>query len=249
MKIFYLLLGMLFGISGVSFAAMDHSHAALTEILKTTVHDGWVDYKGLEANPTALQAYLDTLAKVTESEFQGWTEAQQVAYLVNLYNAQTLGLILQHYPLKRIKDIGSIFSGPWDQPVVRLFGKKRTLNHVEHEILRKEYDHPEVHFALVCAAKGCPPLRSEAYRPKDLEQQFTEQGKIFLGNTQKNRVDNTKRVLYLSPIFKWFKEDFTKKGTLQQFVTPYFPEKDQSALEQSDYTIKYTYYDWTLNEK
>ena len=149
--------------NGTSFAAktwtFDQSHSRFDRVLKKFVKDGLVDYAGLKANPGELRRYLDELSTPSEMDFGRWMEKEQLAFLINLYNATTLRLIVDHYPVKSIKDIGNLWKGPWDQPVVRLFGRKVTLNTIEHDILRKNYEEPRIHFALVCAARGCPPLR------------------------------------------------------------------------------------------
>ena len=147
---------------------------------------------------------------MTEVEFNRWTQPQQLAFLINLYDAATLKLIVEHYPVKSIKDIGNFFKGPWKQEVVPLLGKTVTLDYLEHGVLRKKYAEPRIHFAIVCAAKGCPPLRAEAFVADRLNEQLDDQGRVFLGPKEKNRWDTHARVLYLSPIFKWFSEDFER---------------------------------------
>jgi hypothetical protein len=237
---------------GVACAAeFDHSHAALDRVLKARVKDERVDYAALKADSKDLDAWLKSTSAVTETEFNRWSQSQQLAFLINLYNAATLRLILDHYPLKSIKDIGSIFKGPWKQEVVPLFGKTVTLDYLEHSVLRKKYAEPRIHFAIVCAAKGCPPLRAEAFVADKLNEQLDEQGRIFLGVKEKNRFDSNGRVLYLSPIFKWFSEDFEKKsGSVVKFVTPFFPVEVQKQIQSTKSAdIRYTDYDWSLNEQ
>src|ERR1051326_887668 len=211
--------------TGAAAAGFDHSHALFDKVLKAHVKDALVNYPALKASPKDLNAYLDQLAGVSEADFQKWTEKQQLAFLINLYNAATLRLITDNYPIASIKKIGGLLSGPWKQEVVRLFGQITTLDHLEHQVLRKKYTEPRVHFAIVCAAHGCPPLRSEAYVAEQLDAQLDDQGRKFLGTAAKNSVDARARTLYLSPIFKWFSEDFEKKsGTVQKFVAPFFPD-------------------------
>jgi hypothetical protein len=230
-------------------AEFDQSHQLLDQVLHQYVKDARVDYKALKASPEELNRYLAQLAAVGKSEFKQWNEKQQLAFLINAYNASTLKLITDHYPVKSIKDIGSFLNGPWDQPVVKLFGQTITLNTLEHGILRKDYSEPRIHFALVCAAKGCPPLRSEAYLGARLDEQLDDQAKSFLAASSKNRVDAQNHVVYLSPIFKWYGEDFVKKaGSVLNFLQNYFPERDARELRQGEFKIKYTDYDWSLNE-
>ncbi len=229
--------------------AFDHTHAALAEVLQTHVSvDGRVDYAALNQNPQKLLEYLDAAAAIDEAAFRTWDKKQQIAYLINLYNAQTIQLILEHYPVQSIRDIGSLFMGPWDQEVVPLFGRRVSLDYVEHVILRKQYREPRIHFALVCAAKGCPPLRREPYTAGNLEAQLEDQGRLFLATPQKNRVDTDKKIVYLSPIFKWFRKDFqAQHENILDFIKPYLPADAVAAIAAEKYDVKYTDYDWTLN--
>ncbi len=229
---------------------IDHTHAAFTAILSKHVKNELVDYAGLKKNPAPLNAYLDTLAAVPESAFNKWDKKQQMAFLINLYNAATLQLIIDHYPVKSIKDIGSGLKGPWKQEVVRVFGKVQSLDHIEHDLLRPKYKDPRVHFAVNCASIGCPSLRAEAFQSSRLDAQLDEQGRIFLRDTSKNRLDAKKKTLYLSEIFDWFKDDFTaKSGTVEKFVSLYVSDVDRKVFQQGGLTIKNTKYDWNLNKQ
>jgi hypothetical protein len=227
----------------------DPDHSRFDGVLKARVRGGAVDYEALKKEPADLARYLDEMAAVSRADFDGWDEKRQIAYLINLYNAATLNLILGRYPVKSIKDIGHVLKGPWDQPAVRLFGGTTTLNTIEHKILRQKYNEPRVHFALVCAAKGCPPLREEAYRPEVLDAQLDDQGRIFLATAGKNAFDPSRRIARLSPIFKWFKEDFAKKaGSVPAFLKPYLPAAFPADFISGSYRIEYTNYDWSLND-
>lgn len=231
-------------------AEFDQGHGKFDALLKQHVHDGWVDYAALKGSPKPLVEYLDQLAFVKESDFKLWPEKERFAFLINLYNAATLKLIVDHYPVASIKDIGGVFKGPWKQPVVRLFENVTTLDNLEHGIIRKQYRDPRAHFALVCAAKGCTPLRSEAYVASRLDEQLNDQARVFLGQSAKNRVDAGSHSLYLSPIFKWFSGDFeAKSGTVLKFLEPHFSEKNRKVLAGGGFKIRYTDYDWSLNDK
>jgi hypothetical protein len=226
----------------------DQNHARFAVVLKEYLKGDRVDYQSLKENSAQLQGYLDQMSEVSQVAFKAWSRNDQLAYLFNLYNAQTLQLILDHYPLNSIRDIGHIFSGPWDQQVVRLFGARRSLDYLEHGVIRKHYAEPRTHFALVCAAKGCPPLRDEPYLGRRLERQLEEQGKRFMGTSEKNRIDHEEKKIYLSPIFKWFKKDFLDQAEdLIGFIAPYVDE-DEETLRSEGYKIAYTHYDWLLNE-
>lgn len=232
-----------------SAGAFDHSHAKLDATLKQQVKNGRVHYAALKANRSNLDQYLAECSRVSQAEFGAWSPPQQLAYLINLYNAATLQLIIDHYPVKSIKDIGGLFKGPWKQECVGLFGQKVTLDHIEHQLIRPNYHEPRAHFALVCAANGCPPLRNGAYTAPHLNEQLEEQGRLFLRTPTKNRVDSAGKTVYLSPVFNWFSEDFERPGrSLLEFVTPYFTPADQKVLASSrDWKVRYTKYDWALN--
>lgn len=239
----------------------DPAHRWYDGVLKEFVHDGRVDYIGLKANPKALDHYLADMARLPESQFNSWSGKQRLACLVNLYNAATLRLILDHAPVRSIKDIGSFFKGPWDQPAVHLSGRTITLNTLEHEILRKQYNEPRIHMALVCAAMGCPSLRSEAYTAENLDAQLDDQAKRFLANPAKFRIDPRKGVL-LSPIFKWYGADFRARYTprdgfaglteteraVLNFCGQYLSSADREHLASGGYPVGFLDYDWSLNE-
>jgi hypothetical protein len=241
----------------------DHRHAGYDALLKRFVADGRVDYQGLKSDPSALNLYLDSLAGISETTFKTWTESEQLAFLINLYNAATLKLIIDHYPVKSIKDIGSFFKGPWDQPVVGLFGKTITLDNLEHDIVRKQYSEPRIHMALVCAAKSCPTLRSEAYVADKLDAQLDDQSRRFLASPAGLRIDRGSKVVYFSSIFKWYGEDFvagfsppsgfsglTKtERAVANFFSGHISPSDGDYLKAGGYSVKYLDYDWSLNTK
>lgn len=232
----------------VQAASFDHRHPLYERVLQARVKDALVDYGGLKNDRADLDQYLAEVAAVSRSAFDLWTEDQQLAFLLNVYNAYTLRLITDHYPLASIKDIGGLFSGPWDKPVVSLFGRQRTLDELEHKLIRPQYPDPRIHFALVCAAMGCPPLREEAYVAGRLDEQLGDQARRFLSNPRKNRVDVSGGTVHLSPIFKWYKKDFEKpSGGVLAAVKPYWPEKPPAGYER--FRIRYTDYDWSLNDR
>ena len=203
------------------------------------VKSGRVDYRALQAHRLPLTRALAAAAAVTESQFNSWDKNRQLAFLINLYNASTLQLILDHYPVKSIKKIKSLFKGPWDQPAVPMFGKTITLNELEHGIIRKRYHDPRVHMALVCAAKGCPPLRSEAYTAEKLDEQLDDQSRIYLATPAGLAIDRSKGEARISSIFKWYGDDFP---SVRAFV------ETHSRQSLNGLKIRYLDYDWALNE-
>lgn len=223
----------------------NHEYPKLSELLSKHVADGLVDYPAVQKDSALLKTFLNEAASVEQEIFAAWNEQERLAFLINLYNAATLQLILEHYPLESIKDIGGLFSGPWKQKVVPLFGERISLDDLEHGIIRSDYHEPRIHFALVCAARGCPPLRFEPYLPTKLDEQLDEQGRRFLlQSPKKNRYDTATKTLFLSPLFKWYRKDFkASAGSLIEYVRKYLPEVEPKAK------IRYTTYDWSLNQQ
>ena len=232
-------------------AEFDHAHARFAAVLSEFVKDGRVDYSTLKARPGDLNAYLEAVAAVSASEFAAWDENRRLALLLNLYNAQTLKLIIDHYPLESIRSIGLLPGAAWRQAIVRFSGQTISLDHLEHQMIRAKYSEPRIHFALVCAAMGCPPLRDEPYLAQRLNDQLDDQTRRFLADSEKNRYDPEENTLNLSPIFDWYREDFTKPaGSLAAYVKPFLPAKERAALiDPASVKIRFTQYDWSLNDR
>lgn len=222
----------------------------LNKVLNAYVTKGQVNYKALKAKPAELDTYLKQAAAVSRADFSTWSKDAQMAFYINLYNAATLKHITNHYPVSSIKKIGGWFTSPWKIEFISLFGSKVHLDHIEHEILRKQYSDARIHFALVCAAKSCPPLRSEAYNGSQLSAQLDDQGRIFMADSGKNSVSVSNRRITVSKIFDWFEEDFVKhSGSVQKFVAPYFPQTSLPATGIDNFSVRHSDYDWSLNEK
>jgi hypothetical protein len=232
-------------------AGFDQTHALYARVLSNFVSNGQVDYAQLKSGPEELDAYLNNLAAVRPEDFTGWPRENRLALLLNLYDARTLRLIIDHYPLKTIRDIGVLPGAAWRQLLVRFGGQLMTLSHLENDIIRAEYREPRIHFALVCAALGCPILRSEPYTGDRLAAQLDDQANQFLRTPERNRFDSTTGILWLSPIFKWYKDDFTDSaGSLSAYVKPFLPKEVREAIDQSSKVqVRYTEYDWRLNER
>lgn len=205
--------------------------------------DGRVDYRGFWSDSTLLKNYLALLSQNPPNSIN-WNDKQKIAYWINAYNAFTVKLILDHYPVKSIKDLGGgipFVNSPWDIQFFKLGGIDFDLNTIEHEILRKEFDEPRIHFAINCASKSCPKLRNEAFTARYLDFQLEEQTQDFLLNESKNLI-GTDTVL-LSPIFDWFNVDFVKKQSLPSFLNQHYADEIRE-----DVHIEHMEYDWTLNE-
>jgi hypothetical protein len=218
-----------------------------------------VDYQGMARDRDQLEAYLRGLSEVEQSHFDRWSEHEQLAFLINAYNAWTVALILTAWPeLDSIKELGGFFSTPWRKEFVVLLGKTRSLDDIEHGLIRgsERYRDPRIHFALNCASIGCPALRAQAYVGHSLDKQLNEQTKLFLSDHSRNRVE--KGSLKLSSIFKWYQEDF-EKGWLGFYRLEEFLASNADALaltpqwinklKAGHVDIEFLEYDWQLNKK
>jgi hypothetical protein len=229
----------------------DQSHGKFARVLSATVRDGRVDYAKLKAAPAELDAYLKDVGAVTAGDFAKWNKGDRLALLLNLYNAQTLRLIVDHYPLKSIRSIGALPGAAWRGLIVQFGGQMMSLEHLENKIIRPDYKEPRIHFALVCAAVSCPPLRSEPYVGPRLGEQLDDQARKFLGTAESNRFDAAKNTLHLSQIFEWYKADFTgSAGSVANYVKPFLPKAQRDALaDPAKAKVQFIEYDWALNDR
>ncbi|UCD15237.1 MAG: DUF547 domain-containing protein [Candidatus Omnitrophota bacterium] len=232
-------------------------HNLFTGILRDYVtDDGLVNYKGLYKDER-LNVYIEQLTRTDPRKFGSRND--QLAFWINAYNAYTLKIICDNYPLNSINDlhaggliIGTVFKTTiWDKKLVAINNEKTTLNTIEHKIIRPEFKDPRIHFALVCAAKGCPPLRNEAYRGAKLDDQLNDQGKIFLADVENNFFDTRTNEAFLSSIFSWYARDFgTDKEARLKFIAQFLPESVANNIRDDPgrWRIRYKKYDWSLNE-
>jgi hypothetical protein len=230
-------------------AAFDHS--AFDALLRAHVAQGLVDYDAFAKDPSFAR-YLDALSR---AKVDALPEPERLAFWINAYNAYTIQLVNAHRERESIRNINKVLGlgkGPWKEPIVRAGGQTLTLDQVEHEIVRKRFREPRIHFALVCAARGCPPLRPEAYTGARLEAQLDEQARAFLARSpERNRVDVAARTVHLSPILDWYREDFGgTKAAVGRYVAAYLPAGPaKELLLAGDFTLAYTDYDWSLNKR
>ncbi|MEM7548458.1 MAG: DUF547 domain-containing protein [Bacteroidota bacterium] len=218
------------------------SHKPWTFLLEKHVSEnGSVDYEGFQNDIALLDMYLNKISKNAPSK--KWSKEDQLAYWLNAYNAFVIKLVLNHYPIKRIRDVTlyiPFINTPWDIEFIPLNNQKVDLNFIEHKVLRKVFKEPRIHFALVCASKSCPSLRREAYEGARVRDQLQEDGINFINDSKKTSISEDRIVV--SPIFSWFKEDFNKDGSLIDFINGF------SNVEiRSDAEIEYLEYDWSLN--
>ena len=238
-------------LSGIKFQNIESdskpiTHEIFNELLKKHVStEGKVNYKGFLADKQKFDSYLDLLREGHPND-KNWSKDEQLTYWINAYNAFTIDLILQHYPVESILKIGGLIKIPgiasaWDIKFVEIEGHTYALNELEHEILRKEFNEPRIHFAIVCASVSCPNLRNEAYTSSKINEQLHDQSLKFVNDLSKNKI--TINSTQLSKIFDWFKEDFTKSGSIIDFLNQYSTVKISPKAKTS-----FLDYNWNLNE-
>jgi hypothetical protein len=231
-------------------------HDLYTGILQDYVDQGKVKYPPLCKDPR-LEEYIGQLK--TKDPNQLANEKERLAFWINAYNAYTLKVICDYYPVKSINDLhtGGLILGTvlnktiWDKDLAVVNHKKFTLNHIEHKIIRPEFKDPRAHFALVCASKSCPALDREAYEGSKLDQQLNQAGHNFLSDPKRNRFDIGRKRAYLSKIFNWYGEDFGKNsGELLTYLSQFLSRETAAAIRSDvgNWKIDYLEYDWSLNE-
>lgn len=218
-------------------------HDTWTQLLSLYVdQEGWVDYAGFKNDATRLDAYLKLISDNPPGDDQ--SRNSKMAYWLNAYNAFTIKLIIDHYPVASIKDLGgsiTMVNSPWDQKFFTIGGTDFDLNTIEHEILRPIFGDPRIHFGANCASVSCPKLMNEAFSEEELDLQLDRQTKIFINNPEKNQISVLNAEL--SSIFSWFKSDFEASGGVISFINKYLdtPMDDQAK-------VSYKKYNWALNE-
>jgi hypothetical protein len=236
-------------------AAAAYDHQAWDALLKKHVVlvDGGkasqLRYANMASERAALKAYLDSLSRVTEKEFDGWPREEQMAFLINAYNAFTVEKILVRYPdIRSIWDFGKLFGNPFKDEFFVLLGQKRSLDWIEHETLRKRYRDPRIHYAVNCASVGCPMLREEAYAPSRLEAQLDQQARRFLSDRSRNRLRDGR--LEVSRIFDWYKEDFEPRETYFARYADLLSDdqKGREEIARGKIVLRFLDYDWSLND-
>lgn len=211
-------------------------HTVWNQILQATVDEaGMVDYKKANSLYPELHAYLRYLS--TFSPNVSWPKNRVLAFYINLYNALTVKLILNHYPLKSIRDI----QNPWGQTVFYIDKKGLSLDDIEHKILRT-LDEPRIHFAINCASVSCPRLRPNAFTEAGLEHELNKSVTEFFKDPDNFTIKDN--ALYLSPILKWYRADFELVyDNLINFINRY-----HDLPLKNDTKIRFLSYNWNLNE-
>ena len=225
--------------------------------------DGLVDYAGLKTNQEAFDRFVAQLPDLSRATYDQWTRAEQLAFWMNTYNALTLKAVLDHYPIKSIKDIGSALKSVWDKLTFKVMGDSLTLNQIEHKILRAQFKDPRIHMAINCASIGCPPLANEPLQAERLDEQFKRLTERFLATPSNFNIDRSSEVVYVSSLFKWFGDDFVgkygdefkrsgfreKENAVLNYIGLHLNPADQAFLRRNRFKVKYLDYDWGLNKQ
>jgi hypothetical protein len=242
----------------------NHDHQSFNHLLEKFVSNGRIDYRELKAEPDLLYSYTASLAAVDRTTVEKWTLDRQKAFWINAYNALTIQAIVERYPIRSRSLIGIFaprnsilqISGIWNRLTFNAGGRILTLGEIEHEILRKDFDDPRIHFAIVCASISCPDLRAQAYRYDILESQLHDQAVQFINDPNRGtRFDADKKRLYVSRIFKWFRADFKNReatgNPVLAYIRPYLRDDAIAAAlaEDQDIRLSYLPYNWRLNEQ
>lgn len=210
------------------------------------IRSNLADYGALAADPDYARA-LDDFAGADPARM---SRTERFAFWINAYNLMALETVVDRYPLKSIKDGGNLLFPIWRKEVATVAGRKRSLDEVEHKILRPEFGDPRVHFAIVCASLSCPDLRNEPYVPERLDAQLDDAARAFLANEAKGLVVSPKGDgARVSAIFKWFADDFAASGGVLAFLRATGPAAVGQRLENlRPGGLSYLDYDWSLND-
>jgi len=225
----------------LSFVAIQAQTSIFDSLLQKNVDKtGRVDYQSLKNNETLLDNYL---AYIQNNEpTKDWSSNKKKAFWINTYNAYTIKIILNNYPLKSIRDIKIDGKTAWKIPFVKVGQKRYTLDQIEHKILRKKFNDPRIHVGINCASVSCPRLWNFAFTEDNIASSLDNLMKVFINDTTRNKI--SKNNVALSEIFNWFSKDFIKNGTIINYLNTY------AAIKISEKaSIKYLTYDWSLNKK
>ena len=238
---------------------------------KSVNKQGQVDYKYIKTHTFSLERFIESLSSVSKDQYDSFSENEQIAFWLNAYNAMTLYFVAKNYPIQKrtitalVYPANSIRQIPqfWKIKEFYFLGQRRSLDEIEHEILRKEFTEARIHMALVCAAKSCPPLRRSPYQGEALVDQLNDQSHRFLNSQKGIHIDHKKKIVALSKIFDWFAGDFeqqylsyqsfqgrpTRERAVLNFIRKYLSNAQKTFLESNNFKVIYHDYDWTLNEQ
>ena len=228
---------------------------------------GNVNYSNWKLDASALDQFLASLSGITRAEYDSMSRNEQMALWINAYNAFTVHLVLEHYPIHRsglnLYPDSSIrqIDGVWKKYKLSVAGRTVSLHEIENEILRKQFKEPLIHFAINCASRSCPPLSNEAYSAVDLTKQLERAASTFIQSERFNKIEPTRKKVALSKIFDWYGEDFVSRyhgkqmekrsqaqSAVISFIADHVGGSERAFLLSNDFALSYMNYDWALNE-
>ena len=225
-------------------------HSKFDQILKQYVDDkGLVDYNGIAKDPR-FGEYMESLKSAQTDKM---SRNGQLAFWIDAYNAVTIDKVIKWKPKKSVRE--TLIPGVWTS--TKFFttrdhivaGKRLSQDDIENDILRKKFQDPRIHFAIICASSGCPPLPRVAYTEENVQTRLEEETRNYMNSPRGTRINRSKNMLYLSKLFEWYGADFiAKSGSVMNFIKPYLAPETLEFLKQ-DPKISYIYYDWALNAK
>ena len=209
--------------------------------------DGLVDYKGLKKDKDFMR-YIEYLSTTDPDKLP--SNKHRLVFWINAYNAFVLKGVLEEYSIKSVLDVGWLPHSFFKRKEFLTKQGKITLQEIENVKIREAFREPRIHFDINCASMSCPKLLTEAYRAEKLEQQLETQAISFINNKSRNYLDKENKVLYLSSIFKWYKEDFVNNNEkIEDYIARYLNTEDAEFIRNNKVTVKYLDYDWGLNEQ
>lgn len=223
----------------VSIPKIDFSAVYQTILTQFVNSSGKVDYKGLKQNKELVGQAIYHFQNNTPQD--NWSKNETLSYWINAYNLFTLKLVMDNYPIKSIKDIGKGKS-TWDIDFIELNGKKYSLNDIENNIIRKQFNEPRIHFAVNCASISCPKLLNKAYNKDNLNTLLDQQTRAFVNDVNHNTLGA--KSISISNLFDWYKADFEKNGGVINFLNKY-----AKTPIDSDAKVGFKDYNWNLNEQ
>lgn len=256
--------------SAPTFAAVDLEHKLFTDDLKQYVENDLIHYKKWKLHPEQLEKYLKSLADISQDEYEKLSKQDKEALWINAYNAFTIKVVLDHYPISGKetyypKNSFRQIPDAWEEFFFVVAGRRVSLYDIEHDIGRRLHD-PRIHFAVVCAAKGCAKINKDAYIGKTLDAALEAQTDKFLLNPQNVEFDHKQKVVRVSKLFSWFPLDFLNAVGFK--TVPFPPPKDDEVVlryivsrspkevkerfktddDYRAYQVVYREYDWSLND-
>jgi len=231
-----------------SVSAADFDHSIFDRILKTYVNNqGLVDYNGIAADQS-FNSYMESL-KTAQTD--SMSSDGQLAFWINAYNAVTIDKVIKWKPKKSVREtfVPGVWTGTkfFTSREHTVAGEQLSQDDIEHEILRKQLKEPRIHFVIICASSGCPPLPRFAYTEDNVQAKLEDETRKYINSKRGTQIDTAKNTLYLSKLFDWFAGDFEyKSGSVLDFIKPYLDESALAFVEQNP-KIKYLHYDWALN--